>query len=94
MATAADRMKAMRERRKQLGYREIRLRTSDVRLASVRRRLAEQVARLTPQSESDALLWIEAVTELPAMSRGDVVTVAASGRPNIALAFATGLADR
>ena len=63
---AADRMKAMRERRRAAGVRQVRLLLPDMRTASVRERMAEQVARLTPAQEQDALAWIEAVSEFDA----------------------------
>jgi hypothetical protein len=63
MAVAAERMKAMRERRRQQGLRELRLVLPDARSAAVRQRIADQVARLQPRSEDDALRWIEAVSE-------------------------------
>jgi hypothetical protein len=63
MANAAQRMRAMRERRRDNGLREVRLSVPDVRLRSVRRRVAAQVARLDPAAEDAALLWMEAVSE-------------------------------
>lgn len=63
MANAAQRMKAMRDRRRDNGLREVRLAVPDVRLRSVRRRVAAQVARLDPAAEEAALTWIEAVSE-------------------------------
>ncbi len=66
MAAPAERMKAMRDRRRALGLREVRLLVPDARSDMVRRRVAEQVARLDPASESEALRWIEAVGELDA----------------------------
>ena len=63
MAVAAERMKAMRERRRQQGLRELRLVLPDARSAAVRRRVADQVARLQQSSEDEALRWIEAVSE-------------------------------
>jgi hypothetical protein len=56
----------MRERRRRLGYREVRLTAPDARSEAVRRRVAEQVSRLRPQSEAEALGWIEAVSEFDA----------------------------
>jgi len=64
--TAAERMKAMRARRRSLGMREVRLNLPDARVTSVRRRIARQVARLNQKSEEDALNWIEAVSEFDA----------------------------
>ena len=63
MARAADRMKAMRERRRARGLRELRLVVPDARSKAVRRRVAKAVARLDRDSELAALRWIEAVSE-------------------------------
>jgi hypothetical protein len=63
MAAPAKRMKAMRDRRRQLGLRELRLVVPDARSEEVRRRVAAAVARLDPDSEREALEWIEAVSE-------------------------------
>jgi len=56
-------MKAMRQRRHSRGLRELRLVVPDARSAAVRRRVAEQVARLDLEDEEAALRWIEAVSE-------------------------------
>lgn len=53
----------MRERRRRQGLRELRLIVPDARSKIVRRRITEQVARLRPEGEQDALAWIEAVSE-------------------------------
>lgn len=66
MALAADRMKAMRERRRARGLRELRLVVPDARSRAVRRRVAKQVERLDRASELDAMRWIEAVAEFDA----------------------------
>lgn len=66
MALAADRMRAMRERRRARGLRELRLVVPDARSRAVRRRVAKQVARLNRASELDAMRWIEAVAEFDA----------------------------
>jgi len=66
MAPPAERMKRMRERRRTLGLRELRLVVPDARSRAVRRRIARQVARLHPESEQDALAWIESVSEFDA----------------------------
>jgi hypothetical protein len=63
MAAAAERMKSMRERRRALGLRELRLITPDPRSEAVRRRIAAQVAALNELDENHALTWIEAVSE-------------------------------
>ena len=60
---AAERMKVMRDLRRGLGLRELRLVVPDARSQSVRRRVALQVATLDPASEHDALAWIETVSE-------------------------------
>ncbi len=66
MAEPAERMRRMRERRRREGLRELRLLVPDVRSAAVRERIAAQVAKLNPESEREALLWIEAVSEFDA----------------------------
>jgi hypothetical protein len=66
MAEPAERMKAMRERRRGRGLRELRLVVPDARSHVVRSRIAAQVAKLNPEVERDALLWIEAVSEFDA----------------------------
>ena len=63
MAAPAERMKTMRDRRRERGLRELRLVVPDARSEAVRRRVAAAVARLNPESERDALNWIEAVSE-------------------------------
>ena len=66
MALAAQRMKAMRERRRARGLRELRLVVPDARSKAVRRRVAKEVARLDRSSEIEAMRWIEAVSEFDA----------------------------
>jgi hypothetical protein len=66
MAEAAERMRLMRQRRRRQGLRELRLVVPDPRSKAVRNRIAAQVARLSPDSERDALRWIEAVSEFDA----------------------------
>lgn len=63
MALAAERMRAMRERRRARGLRELRLVVPDARSKQVRRRIAKQVANLDRGRELDAMRWIEAVSE-------------------------------
>ena len=63
MAEPAERMKMMRARRRRQGLRELRLVVPDARSEAVRKRIAAQVAKLDPDSEHDALLWIKAVSE-------------------------------
>jgi Protein of unknown function (DUF3018) len=63
MAEAAERMKSMRDRRRRQGLRELRLVVPDARSEAVRARIAMQVAKLNPDRERDALLWVEEVSE-------------------------------
>ena len=63
MAEPAERMKRMRARRRRQGLRELRIVVPDARSEAVRSRIAAQVARLNPDSEREALLWIEAVSQ-------------------------------
>ena len=56
-------MKAMKARLRAEGFREIRLVVPDARSAITRRRIAEQVRRLNPAAEWDALKWIEEVSD-------------------------------
>ena len=66
MSEPAERMRQMRERRRKRGLRELRILVPDSRLSSVRRRVADQVARLISSREAEALSWIEAVSEFDA----------------------------
>ncbi len=66
MVSPAERMKAMRQRRRARNVRELRLVVPDARSRAVRRRIAGQVARLNREHEIDALKWIEAVSEFDA----------------------------
>jgi hypothetical protein len=66
MAEASERMKAMRERRRAQGMRELRLVVPDARSPAVRRRIARQVAKLDLSAERAAMRWIEAVSEFDA----------------------------
>jgi hypothetical protein len=66
MALAAERMKAMRERRRARGLRELRLIVPDARSKAVRRRVAKEVASLDRSRELEVLGWIEAVSEFDA----------------------------
>lgn len=63
VAQAAERMKAMRERRQARGLRELRLIVPDARSKKVRRRVAKAVAGLIRAREVEAMRWIEAVAE-------------------------------
>jgi Protein of unknown function (DUF3018) len=66
MASAAARMKTMRQRRRMAGLRELRLLVADPRSRAVRRRVTKQVANLDPDRERDTLKWIESVAEFDA----------------------------
>jgi hypothetical protein len=66
MAHAAERMKAMRERRRARGLRELRLVVPDARSKAVRKRIAKQVEALNPSTEAEAMRWTEAVSEFDA----------------------------
>lgn len=70
MADPAERMRRMRARRRREGLRELRLVVPDARSEAVRNRIATQVAKLNPDSEREALLWIEAVSEFDADKAG------------------------
>jgi hypothetical protein len=63
MAHAAERMRAMRERRRAQGLRELRLVVPDSRSKAVLRRVAKEVAGLDRAAEREAMRWIEAVSE-------------------------------
>jgi len=63
---AAERMKAMRARRRARGLRELRLIVPDARSKAVRARVTREVAALDRSRELDALKWIEAVAEFDA----------------------------
>ena len=63
MAEPAERMKAMRERRRSRGLRELRLLVPDSRQTSGRLRVAREVARLDRSAEREALAWTEAASE-------------------------------
>jgi hypothetical protein len=66
MAAPAERMRIMRERRRRRGLRELRLVVPDARSETTRGRIAAQVARLSRDSELEALDWIEEVSEFDA----------------------------
>jgi Protein of unknown function (DUF3018) len=63
MARPAERMKAMRERRRAKDLRELRLTVPDARSQVVRRRVAKQVAALDSVAEREAVRWIESVSD-------------------------------
>jgi len=52
----------MRDRRRAQGLRELRIVIPDARNPEFRRRIAEEVARLNPQAEEEAIVWIESVS--------------------------------
>jgi hypothetical protein len=66
MAQAAERMRAMRERRRVQGLRELRLVVPDPHAKAVLRRVAKEVAGLDIAAEREAMRWIEAVSEFDA----------------------------
>jgi Protein of unknown function (DUF3018) len=66
MARTAERMKAMRERRRARGLRELRLVVPDARSKAVRKRVAKQVAGLDRSRELAAMHWTESVSEFDA----------------------------
>lgn len=66
MNAPAERMRIMRERRRRRGLRELRLMVPDARSKAIRSRIAAQVARLSRDSELEALDWIEEVSEFEA----------------------------
>ena len=62
-SSAAERMRALRERRRSRAEREVRITVPDARSEMVRSRVAQSVSRLDPGVEADALAWIEAVAD-------------------------------
>jgi hypothetical protein len=62
-------MKAMRERRRARGLRELRLVLPDARSSPVRRRIAKEVASLRRTDEDHALKWIEALSEFDGFTK-------------------------
>ena len=63
VTTPAERMRAVRIRRRAQGRREIQLILPDARAGKVRARVADAVSRLNRSNEEDSLAWIEAVSE-------------------------------
>jgi len=53
----------MRQRRRAVGLREVRLNLPDARSKLVRSRVARSVAAVDQAHENDALEWIESVSE-------------------------------
>jgi len=66
MARTAERMKAMRERRRTRGLRELRLIVPNARSKAVRKRVTKQVAGLDRTLELKAMRWTESVSEFDA----------------------------
>ncbi|HWG72216.1 MAG TPA: antitoxin MazE-like protein [Steroidobacteraceae bacterium] len=66
MTQTAERMKAMRERRRIRGLRELRLVVPDTRSKAVRKRVAKQVAGLNQSLELAAMRWTESISEFDA----------------------------
>ena len=62
-ATSAERMRAVRIRRRAEGKREVRLVLPDASSEEVRARIAKAVAGLDRAHEEEALRWIESVSE-------------------------------
>ncbi|MCY4349504.1 MAG: DUF3018 family protein [Thiotrichales bacterium] len=62
-ASPAERMRAMRQRRRAQGDREVRMILPDARSDGVRAQIADSVARLDRRHESEALQWIETISE-------------------------------
>ena len=62
-ASPAERMRALRLRRRSRGTREIRIVLPDARSEKVRTRVADSVSRLNRAHETDAQRWIESVSE-------------------------------
>lgn len=62
-SSAAERMRALRERRRSRAEREVRITVPDARSEMVRSRVAQSVSRLDPAVEAGALAWIEAVAD-------------------------------
>jgi hypothetical protein len=69
MATVAEIIRMMRQRRRARGLRELHLVIADARSPAVRRRVAKHVAGLDPDREHDALKGIESVSEFDADAR-------------------------
>jgi hypothetical protein len=68
MATVAEIIRMMRQRRRARGLRELQLVIADARSPAVRRRVPKHVAGLIldPDREHDALKGIESVSEFDA----------------------------
>jgi len=64
VTAAAERMKALRERRKANHLREVRIVALDARSPEVRKQIAEQVAALNKDEEREILEWTEKAADL------------------------------
>jgi hypothetical protein len=64
MTAAAERMRALRERRKANHLREVRIVALDARSPEVRKMIAEQVAAMNKEEEREVLEWMEKVADL------------------------------
>ena len=62
MASVAERMRAMRARRRAQGLRKLCLFVPSPHSRAVLRRVAKQVAGLDRAAEREAMRWIEAVS--------------------------------
>ena len=60
----------MRQRRRAEGRRDIRISAPDARSDAVRARVAHSVTGLDPANETDALDWIEAVSQFDEHEEG------------------------
>lgn len=63
MAAAAERMKALRQRRRASHLREVRLVVPDARSVEVRKKAARALAALDPMDEAEAIAFIEAISD-------------------------------
>jgi hypothetical protein len=66
MTPPAERMRKLRRSRQARGLRELRIVVPDARRTITKRRIAAEIARLDSEAESEALEWIEAVSEFDA----------------------------
>jgi hypothetical protein len=64
MSTAAERMKALRDRRKANHMREVRIVALDARSAEVRERINTEIAAFNKEDEREILEWMEVVADL------------------------------
>jgi hypothetical protein len=69
LSILSSKAKLMRARRRRQGMRKPRYIVPEARSAAVRDPIAVQIAKLNPDTERDALFWIEAVSEFDAEPR-------------------------